>query len=129
MKTMVFGDLPEGLKRATVAIAVVWWLGFWVLFSSDVSLWWTGLWTTPSTLCAEIFAAGDPRLSDCEYAAPGSWADNYLRQQSGKSTNFYHYQAKVTKYGLIKIWLFGPIIALMLVRLGYWVKAGFKQVD
>lgn len=115
----------EVTQCVAVVLAVIWFVAFYFTNKEAIQLSWTVGLSTPnsraSTTCFDMYAPGDSRLKDCEFAGPGSWADKYLAQQRGERV-LWRYYADENHRPSVWLWWFGvPLALLVLKPLLAWV--------
>ena len=125
---MQFNRLSEGSRRLLIVFAMFWWIGGYLAISKEVDLWASWLRDTPRMVsCADHFDQDDARRSECEFAQPGSWANNSIRVAQGRSGSFQKYYDREARPGLIALWLLGPLLMFAFALSAKWVRDGFQQ--
>jgi|GEM_PF-6238744 len=124
--------LPTGIKRSLIVASLLWMIGYYGTHKEAVDFSWTAEWSTPSTMCSDVYAQGDDRLTQCEAAAPMSSAsilDRWQRQQRGEKIEVpFDYYQKAHENPSVWIWLFGgPAMLFLLSYALLWVREGFQE--
>jgi hypothetical protein len=132
MMTIFHQKLPTGIKRALIVASAVWVTGYYVTHKEAVDFSWTAEWSTPSTMCSDIYAPGDDRLTQCEASAPMSpmsILERWQRQQRGEKVEVpFDYYQKAHENPSVWAWLFGVPAALFILSYALlWVREGFQQ--
>lgn len=121
--------LGKGVTRALVILSLGWVLVYILWNREAFAFSWTVAWSTPSTMCSDVYAPGDERLSDCEVAGPLSWSDRYLRRDRGEEVEVpFEYYQKARHRPVVWLWLVGLPVALFASAFGIlWIRQGFRQ--
>jgi hypothetical protein len=119
------------IHRVAIVLAALWVVAFYFANKDAIQLSWRVAWSTPNseavTKCSDVYPSGDKRLSNCEYAGPGSWADKYLAQQQGHGV-LWRYYADQQHDPTVWLWWFGvPIALLLLSRVLGWITHPLRQ--
>jgi hypothetical protein len=112
-------------ERAALVFAALWFVSFYFANADAIQLLWQVEWSTPnsrvSTMCSDVYAAGDQRLIDCENAAPGSWVEKYLARQRGEGVPWRYYADRELDSAVGFWWFAIPIALLFSGQLFEWI--------
>jgi hypothetical protein len=120
--------LSTGLKRSVIVLSVAWIIGYYLTHKEAIGFSWTAAWSTPSTMCSDVYAKGDDRLTECEAAGPVSLSDRFLREQRGEKVEVpFDYYQRSHHIPPVWNWMFGvPLVLFVLAHAFVWVAAGFR---
>lgn len=117
------------VRRATILLAAIWFVGYFLGNRQDIAFSWTVLRSTPNTACSDLYSSNDGRLWTCESYGGGSVVDRIVKRERGEIVEVpvepYH---RTFHRPEVWLWWLGIPLALLLTAPALsWVLSGSFQ--